>query len=48
METHSHETEPGKEEQGLKNYFLPNLMTAGKLFFGFIALTYIVGAVIAH
>lgn len=31
-------------EQKLKIYFLPNLLTAGNLFCGFVALTYIVGA----
>jgi CDP-diacylglycerol---serine O-phosphatidyltransferase len=44
METHPNETEPGKEGPELKIYFLPNLMTAGNLFFGFMALTYIVEA----
>jgi CDP-diacylglycerol--serine O-phosphatidyltransferase len=32
------------DEQKLKIYFLPNLLTAGNLFCGFVALTYIVGA----
>ncbi len=31
-------------EPKLKIYFLPNLLTAGNLFCGFVALTYIVGA----
>jgi CDP-diacylglycerol---serine O-phosphatidyltransferase len=44
METHPHEPEPGKEEPELRIYFLPNLMTAGNLFFGFVALTKIVEA----
>ncbi|HEY3864390.1 MAG TPA: CDP-diacylglycerol--serine O-phosphatidyltransferase [Verrucomicrobiae bacterium] len=37
-------TEPGKEGPELKIYFLPNLLTAGNLFFGFVALTKIVEA----
>ncbi len=44
METTPHQAEPGKEGQELKIYFLPNLMTAGNLFFGFVALTKIVEA----
>jgi CDP-diacylglycerol--serine O-phosphatidyltransferase len=32
------------DSQKLKIYFLPNLLTAGNLFCGFVALTYIVGA----
>lgn len=32
------------EGEKLKIYFLPNLLTAGNLFFGFVALTYIVEA----
>lgn len=36
-------TKPG-DEQPLKIYFLPNLLTAGNLFFGFVALTKIVEA----
>ena len=35
---------PVKPEQELKIYFLPNLMTAGNLFCGFVALTKIVEA----
>ncbi len=31
-------------DEKLKIYFLPNLLTAGNLFCGFVALTYIVGA----
>src|SRR5271156_4242416 len=34
--------EPDKTSQGLPIYFLPNLMTAGNLFCGFVALTKIV------
>ena len=44
METPPRQTEPGKEGPELKIYFLPNLMTAGNLFFGFVALTKIVEA----
>ena len=44
MDTPSRQPEPGKEGPELKIYFLPNLMTAGNLFFGFVALTQIVGA----
>src|SRR5580700_7883185 len=44
METPPRHTEPGKEGPELKIYFLPNLMTAGNLFFGFVALTRIVEA----
>ena len=36
-------SKPG-DEQPLKIYFLPNLLTAGNLFFGFVALTKIVEA----
>jgi CDP-diacylglycerol--serine O-phosphatidyltransferase len=36
--------ETGTENAKLKIYFLPNLMTAGNLFFGFLALTRIVEA----
>lgn len=36
--------ETGHEDAKLKIYFLPNLMTAGNLFFGFLALTRIVEA----
>src|SRR5215210_6610737 len=39
--------ETGSEDAKLKIYFLPNLMTAGNLFFGFLALTRIVEADIA-
>ena len=35
---------PAPEGEKLKIYFLPNLFTAGNLFCGFVALTYIVGA----
>src|SRR5580658_1932893 len=38
------EKEPAKDGPELKIYFLPNLMTAGNLFFGFVALTKIVEA----
>jgi CDP-diacylglycerol--serine O-phosphatidyltransferase len=38
------EKEPAKEGPELRIYFLPNLMTAGNLFFGFVALTKIVEA----
>jgi CDP-diacylglycerol--serine O-phosphatidyltransferase len=44
METNPREPDPGKEGPELKIYFLPNLMTAGNLFFGFMALTKIVDA----
>jgi CDP-diacylglycerol--serine O-phosphatidyltransferase len=44
MDTPSRETEPAKDGPELKIYFLPNLMTAGNLFFGFVALTKIVEA----
>ena len=46
MATHP-ETHPPPPEEGdkLKIYFLPNLMTAGNLFCGFLALTKIVEAV---
>jgi CDP-diacylglycerol---serine O-phosphatidyltransferase len=44
METPPHETEPGQEEPELKIHFLPNLMTAGNLLFGFVALGKIVEA----
>src|SRR5580700_783663 len=44
MDTPTRHTEPGKDGPELKIYFLPNLMTAGNLFFGFVALTQIVGA----
>ncbi|MEO6036504.1 MAG: CDP-diacylglycerol--serine O-phosphatidyltransferase [Verrucomicrobiota bacterium] len=36
--------DPSDQEQKLKIYFLPNLMTAGNLFCGFLALTKIVEA----
>ena len=39
--------ETGNDNAKLKIYFLPNLMTAGNLFFGFLALTKIVEADIA-
>jgi CDP-diacylglycerol--serine O-phosphatidyltransferase len=38
------ESSAGKPAQELKIYFLPNLMTAGNLFCGFVALTKIVDA----
>jgi CDP-diacylglycerol--serine O-phosphatidyltransferase len=38
------ETTPSNESDRLKIYFLPNLMTAGNLFCGFLALTKIVEA----
>ena len=44
METNPREPDPCKEGPELKIYFLPNLMTAGNLFFGFMALTKIVDA----
>jgi CDP-diacylglycerol---serine O-phosphatidyltransferase len=44
METNPHDEEPGKNGPELKIYFLPNLLTAGNLFFGFVALTKIVEA----
>src|SRR3954447_16611735 len=37
-------TPPDSNEPKLKIYFLPNLMTAGNLFCGFVALTKIVEA----
>lgn len=40
--------EPAKPEKKLKIYFLPNLMTAGNLFCGFVALTKIVEAQITQ
>jgi CDP-diacylglycerol--serine O-phosphatidyltransferase len=45
MEPHSAQTSSPKElEPKLKIYFLPNLLTAGNLFCGFVALTKIVEA----
>src|SRR5439155_6867526 len=38
----------GEPEQKLKIYFLPNLLTAGNLFCGFVALTKIVEADVAN
>jgi CDP-diacylglycerol---serine O-phosphatidyltransferase len=38
------EKEPARDGPELRIYFLPNLMTAGNLFFGFVALTKIVEA----
>jgi len=38
---------PAQEGEKLKIYFLPNLLTAGNLFCGFVALTYIVEADLA-
>lgn len=40
----ANELPPTKPEEKLKIYFLPNLMTAGNLFCGFVALTKIVQA----
>jgi CDP-diacylglycerol--serine O-phosphatidyltransferase len=42
-ESPQHDAKPGEGEK-LKIYFLPNLLTAGNLFFGFVALTFIVEA----
>jgi CDP-diacylglycerol--serine O-phosphatidyltransferase len=44
METSPRETEPKKDEPELKIHFLPNLMTAGNLLCGFVALGKIVEA----
>jgi CDP-diacylglycerol--serine O-phosphatidyltransferase len=44
METNPHASESAKDGPELKIYFLPNLLTAGNLFFGFMALTKIVEA----
>jgi CDP-diacylglycerol--serine O-phosphatidyltransferase len=44
MEKEPHAGNSGKPPPVLKIYFLPNLMTAGNLFFGFVALTKIVEA----
>ncbi len=44
MENKPSPQSPAKPEQELKIYFLPNLMTAGNLFCGFVALTKIVEA----
>src|SRR3984957_6549821 len=44
METNPKATEAEKAAPELKIYFLPNLMTAGNLFCGFVALTKIVEA----
>ncbi len=44
MDKNPHETEEDKPAPTLKIYFLPNLMTAGNLFCGFVALTKIVEA----
>ena len=43
MATNPEITPPGESDK-LKIYFLPNLMTAGNLFCGFLALTKIVEA----
>src|SRR5208282_5970464 len=48
METKPPANPPASAEgQRLKIYFLPNLFTAGNLFCGFVALTYIVEANLA-
>src|SRR5271154_5964631 len=44
MDPNPKATEAEKSEPALKIYFLPNLMTAGNLFCGFVALTKIVEA----
>ena len=44
MATEPQKTSSGAEPEKLKIYFLPNLFTAGNLFCGFVALTYIVEA----
>ena len=44
MDKNSHAAEEEKPAPTLKIYFLPNLMTAGNLFCGFVALTKIVEA----
>ena len=44
MEKRDHEPETEKGDPVFKIYFLPNLMTAGNLFYGFVALTKIVEA----
>lgn len=44
METPSRETERGKEGPELRIHFLPNMMTAGNLLCGFVALAKIVEA----
>jgi CDP-diacylglycerol--serine O-phosphatidyltransferase len=44
MDKNPHETEEDKPAPTLRIYFLPNLMTAGNLFCGFVALTKIVEA----
>src|SRR5512144_2439255 len=45
MQTPNHPSAPGDAvEPRLKIYFLPNLLTAGNLFCGFVALTKIVEA----
>src|SRR3974390_478002 len=44
MEPNSPQHQPTDSEQKLKIYFLPNLLTAGNLFCGFVALTKIVEA----
>jgi CDP-diacylglycerol--serine O-phosphatidyltransferase len=44
MEKEPQSGDSGKPAPVLKIYFLPNLMTAGNLFFGFVALTKIVEA----
>src|SRR5476649_1996933 len=43
-EPNSHKTPPDDQNPKLKIYFLPNLLTAGNLFCGFVALTKIVDA----
>src|SRR5882672_5423252 len=44
MATEPQKTSSGDAPEKLKIYFLPNLFTAGNLFCGFVALTYIVEA----
>src|SRR5271168_3505630 len=44
MDKNPHTAEEDKPAPTLKIYFLPNLMTAGNLFCGFVALTKIVEA----
>jgi CDP-diacylglycerol--serine O-phosphatidyltransferase len=47
MATEPQKIPSGSESEKLKIYFLPNLFTAGNLFCGFVALTYIVEANLA-
>jgi CDP-diacylglycerol--serine O-phosphatidyltransferase len=48
MEPTSPQPQPTDSEQKIKIYFLPNLLTAGNLFCGFVALTKIVEADIPY